>query len=195
MERIPGRSIMLAQTRMGPCGLGFMGGSVGRLWLPGGDEALLADDMGAWAGVGVETHLKTDVERLKLAEKIARYFDGERVDFDSVNVTLPGFTAFGRNVLERLRMVKWGSFVTYKELAAMAGRPGASRAIGMIMSKNPIPLIIPCHRVIRADGGLGGFSGPGGVALKKTMLRLEGFSGKRAAYDDGVENREPVLLF
>lgn len=80
-------------------------------------------------------------------------------------------------VLEGLRKVEWGRTVTYKDIASSMGRPGSARAIGMVMSKNPIPLIIPCHRVIRSGGGLGGFSGPGGVDMKKRMLRLEG-SGK-----------------
>jgi len=77
-------------------------------------------------------------------------------------------------VLEWLCGVEWGTTVTYKDIASSIGRPGSARAIGLIMSKNPIPLIIPCHRVIRSDGGLGGFSGQGGVEMKKKMLALEG---------------------
>lgn len=110
-----------------------------------------------------------------LANKIYRYFEGERVGFKDVKVTLSGFSDFARMVLEGLRAVEWGRTVTYKDIALSLGRPGSARAIGMIMSKNPIPLIIPCHRVIRIGGGLGGFSGAGGVEMKKKMLAFEGY--------------------
>ena len=109
-----------------------------------------------------------------LVEKIARYFEGERVGFKDVKVALPGFSLFARAVLEGLGDVEWGRTATYKDIATSVGRPGAARAIGVVMSKNPIPLIIPCHRVIRTGGGLGGFSGAGGVGMKKKMLELEG---------------------
>lgn len=146
---------------------------MGRLWLPGGNEDRLISAMEEWVdgppGGG-------DDKRL-LADKISRYFEGERVGFKDVKVTLPGLSGFASAVLERLRGVEWGRTVTYKDIASFMGRPGAARAIGVIMSKNPIPLIIPCHRVIRVGGGLGGFSGAGGVGMKKQMLELEGFGG------------------
>jgi methylated-DNA-[protein]-cysteine S-methyltransferase len=116
-------------------------------------------------------------DKRPLADKISRYFEGERVGFKDVKVALPGLSGFASAVLERLRVVEWGRTVTYKDIASFMGRPGAARAIGMVMSKNPIPLIIPCHRVIRIGGGLGGFSGAGGVGMKKKMLELEGFGG------------------
>jgi len=102
-----------------------------------------------------------------------RYFAGERVAFaDPVDLT--GTSDFSQRVYTELRRVKWGETVTYGELAARAGAPAAARAIGRIMANNPAPLIIPCHRVVRSDGALGGFSAPGGVDFKKKMLALEG---------------------
>jgi O-6-methylguanine DNA methyltransferase len=74
-------------------------------------------------------------------------------------------------VYRALRGVKRGRTVTYGELAARAG--GGPRAVGGALAANPVPLIVPCHRVVRADGGCGGFSAPGGVALKRRMLELE----------------------
>ena len=71
------------------------------------------------------------------------------------------------------RDIRFGQTVSYGRLAEMAGKPGAARAVGRALAKNPLPLIIPCHRVICANGKIGGFSAPGGVTLKKRLLQLE----------------------
>jgi O-6-methylguanine DNA methyltransferase len=145
------------------------------LWLPGGNEERLTTAMDGWAGGSLDKPKNAGSIHPLLADGISRYFEGGRVGFEDVEVALPGFSGFASMVLEGLRAVEWGNAVTYKDIALSTGHPGSARAIGMIMSKNPIPLIIPCHRVIRSDGGLGGFSGPGGVGMKKRMLLLEGF--------------------
>lgn len=108
-----------------------------------------------------------------LQEQIIGYFEGVRVDFSRVPVALDGLSIFSRKVLTACRKVEVGRTVTYAELAKKSGRPGASRAVGGVMARNPMPLIIPCHRVIRTDGKMGGFSAPGGIPLKKKMLKLE----------------------
>lgn len=171
------RSLLSVKTRLGLCGVGFIGGRVGRLWLPGWNEKKLQTEIVGWAGGSLGARKDADSAHSPLARAISRYFEGSRVSFKNVQVALPGFSGFGRMVLEWLCGAEWGTTVTYKDIASSVGHPGAARAIGVIMSKNPIPLIIPCHRVIRSDGGLGGFSGPGGVEMKKKMLALEG-SGK-----------------
>ena len=109
----------------------------------------------------------------KLQEQVTDYFEGACTDFNHVPVTLEGFSVFSRNVLTACRKVKTGQTVTYSELAKRAGRPNACRAVGGAMARNPMPLIIPCHRVIRTDGQMGGFSAPDGITLKKKMLELE----------------------
>ena len=109
----------------------------------------------------------------KLQEQIAGYFEGARVDFSRVPVALEGFSVFSQKILTACRKVKIGQTITYSELAKRSGRPAASRAVGGVMARNPLPLIIPCHRVIRTDGRLGGFTAPGGIPLKKKMLELE----------------------
>lgn len=94
-----------------------------------------------------------------------------------VAVDLSGVeSAFRRTVLETLRReVPWGETVTYGELAAMAGVPGAARAVGTTMARNPVPLVVPCHRVIASGGRIGGYGGGAhGVVTKRTLLAREG---------------------
>ena len=86
---------------------------------------------------------------------------------------------FERMVLERLRRIPRGQVRTYRDIAREIGHPGASRAVGNACAKNPVPLIVPCHRVIRADGGLGGYSLRGGPALKRRLLAQEGVDPTR----------------
>ncbi len=110
-----------------------------------------------------------------LQGKIIAYFEGGYVDFVDTRVLLEGFSGFSAQVLIACRGVKYGQTTSYGQLARLAGRPTAGRAVGNILAKNPVPLIIPCHRVIRSDGQIGGFSAPGGLRLKERMLQLEGF--------------------
>jgi methylated-DNA-[protein]-cysteine S-methyltransferase len=109
----------------------------------------------------------------ELQKQIIGYFEGARIDFSRVPVVLKGFSIFSRTVLAMCRDVKIGQTATYSEIAKRSGRPNASRAVGGVLARNPLPLIIPCHRVIRTDGKMGGFTAPGGVTLKKKMLALE----------------------
>jgi methylated-DNA-[protein]-cysteine S-methyltransferase len=109
-----------------------------------------------------------------LQKQIAAYFEGSCVNFSlDIPVILDGLGAFSRKVLTACRSIEFGQRVTYAGLAKTAGRPAASRAVGNALANNPLPLIIPCHRVLRTDGKMGGFSAPGGISLKKRMLALE----------------------
>jgi methylated-DNA-[protein]-cysteine S-methyltransferase len=110
-----------------------------------------------------------------LQEQIIAYFEGESVDFGpDIPVTFNGLCRFSCDVLTTCRETGFGQTITYVGLAKKLHRPKAGRAVGNALAKNPLPLIIPCHRVIRSDGKLGGFSAPGGISLKKKMLALEG---------------------
>lgn len=108
-----------------------------------------------------------------LQEQITGYFEGDRVDFSRVSIILEDLSVFSQQILKTCRDIKIGRTVTYSELAKKAGRPNAGRAVGSVMARNPLPLIIPCHRVIRTDGKMGGFTAPGGIGLKEKMLKLE----------------------
>ncbi|MBI4827392.1 MAG: methylated-DNA--[protein]-cysteine S-methyltransferase [Nitrospinae bacterium] len=153
------------RLRSGYAGVAFSGNGVVKIILPGLDRDRLRKLLSPWAG-------SPPSWAGDLAERVKRYFAGERVEFDDP-VDMRGAGEFARRIYTELRRVKWGEMVTYGGLAARVGNPSAARAVGMVMAKNPVPLIVPCHRVARSDGGLGGFSAPGGVDFKKTMLALE----------------------
>jgi methylated-DNA-[protein]-cysteine S-methyltransferase len=108
-----------------------------------------------------------------LARRLTAYADGKRDDFLDVPLDLGDLTDFQRRVLDHCRRIPYGKTVTYSQLAAKAGFPGAARAVGSVMARNRIPLVIPCHRVVASDGSLGGYSGPDGVATKKRLLEME----------------------
>jgi methylated-DNA-[protein]-cysteine S-methyltransferase len=108
----------------------------------------------------------------ELAQALRRYAKGEPVDFD-VRLDCRGAADFHVEVWHACRQVPYGRTVSYRELAARAGRPGAARAVGTAMRGNRFPLVVPCHRVLRSDGGLGGYSGPGGTAFKQRLLEME----------------------
>lgn len=91
-----------------------------------------------------------------------------------LDILLENVPPFHRKVYQALCKVPPGKVVTYAELAKRAGSPGAARAVGTAMAKNPFPIIIPCHRVVAGNGKLGGYSGRGGVATKRKLLQLEG---------------------
>lgn len=109
----------------------------------------------------------TDEARRQLDE----YFAGARRSFD-LNVDLRLARDFGRTVLEELARVPYGELTTYGTLAARAGRPRAARAVGTVMNRNPVPIVLPCHRVVGSTGSLVGYGG--GLERKRTLLELEG---------------------
>jgi methylated-DNA-[protein]-cysteine S-methyltransferase len=103
--------------------------------------------------------------------QLDEYFEGKRQRFD-LAVDLALQADFNRRVLRELARVPYGEVVTYGELAARAARPRAARAVGTIMNRNPLPIVLPCHRVIGANGKLVGYGG--GLDRKEALLRLEG---------------------
>ncbi|GAB4433750.1 MAG: methylated-DNA--[protein]-cysteine S-methyltransferase [bacterium] len=108
-----------------------------------------------------------------VTEQFLRYFMGKRVDF-SEDYLLLNLTPFTEKVLLNCRKIPYGKTVTYKGLAEMCGIPNGQRAVGKALTQNPLPIIIPCHRVIGADGSLTGFMGKDGIEIKRSLLRLEG---------------------
>jgi len=106
-------------------------------------------------------------------EQITAYFESACVDFRNIPIVLSSVSRFCRSVLTVCRDIEFGQMVSYSTLAEKSGRPAAARAVGSALAKNPLPLIIPCHRIIRSDGKIGGFSAPGGRDLKAKLLKHE----------------------
>ena len=125
-----------------------------------------------------EPHLQPNY-RLSLQKRIKSYFEGKKLDdFTDVPVKIQLTGAFSIKVLTACRKIKPGKKVSYCQLARSASNPQAARAVGSTLAKNPLPLIIPCHRVIRSDGQIGDFSATGGQKLKKKLLRFEAYVSK-----------------
>lgn len=106
-----------------------------------------------------------------LRDKVRRYLEGERIVFDE-ELDLSDSTEFQKKVWKVTRSISYSETHSYLWIAQQVGNFQACRAVGMALARNPIPIIIPCHRVIANNGGLGGFSG--GLAMKKMFLKLEG---------------------
>jgi methylated-DNA-[protein]-cysteine S-methyltransferase len=109
-----------------------------------------------------------------LSARLKGYFRGERVDFPD-KLDLTGATHFQARVWEVTRLIPYGESRSYRWLGVQMGKPGAARAVGGALSRNPLPIIIPCHRVVASGGGLGGFSG--GLDWKRCLLDLETGAG------------------
>ncbi len=108
------------------------------------------------------------------ARQLMAYLNGERQDFD-LPFDLSRLPSFHRAALEACAQIPFGHTRTYGELARQLGRPtGAARAVGSAMAHNPLPILIPCHRVLGGSGALHGYTAPGGLAVKAWLLHLEG---------------------
>lgn len=110
---------------------------------------------------------------LAAMEQLRDYFDGRRQSF-SVPLDWQGISPFQERVLRAALDIPYGQTRTYGELAADLGQPGASRAVGVALGKNPLPIVIPCHRVLGNQGRLQGYSAPDGLTKKTWLLKLEG---------------------
>jgi DNA-3-methyladenine glycosylase II len=127
----------------------------------------------------------------EVRKRVGGLVRGKPDDLRDIPVDLSGNSEFSRKVLRALRSVKPGQVITYGRLAAKAGRPGAARAVGRIMGANPVPIIVPCHRCMGADGSLTGFSTAGGTALKARLLFIEGYE-RNAEHARGIRHLQKV---
>ena len=129
----------------------------------------------ARAALGAESKgaMRDDVWFGELVERLQAYAGGAREAFLDVTVSYEGFTDFQRAVVEECRHIPPGTALSYGDLAKTAGRPGAARAVGNVMRKNRVPLIVPCHRVVASGGKLHNYSAPGGQATKRKLLQME----------------------
>jgi len=151
-------------------------GWIGIVMSPAGLRATTLPRDSREAALGEVLAIGADVEAPQselngLADRLRRYARGEAVAFPDV-LDLQGVSPFQQAVSEAARDIPSGQTCSYGELAARAGRPGAARAVGQVMARNPWPIIVPCHRVVASGGGLGGYGG-GGLEMKRRLLRLE----------------------
>ena len=162
----------LFDTPIGRCALVWRGGAIIGAALPeASDEQMRASLQRRFAGVE-EGAPFSEIE--KVMARVRRLLAGEHEDFAGVALEPDGLSEFERAVLEETFRIPPGETRTYGEIAATLGAPGASRAVGAALGRNPIPIIIPCHRVLGSSGKSGGFSAPGGAATKLKMLEIEG---------------------
>jgi methylated-DNA-[protein]-cysteine S-methyltransferase len=147
------------ETTWGPCQIAWSAKGVRRVRLP--------PQPAARAVVNPPAFVRSAMELVRA------YFTGVSVDFSSVPLDFGSTTAFRLRVYQALRAVPRGRVLDYGELASAAGSAGAARAVGQAMAHNPLPLFVPCHRVVSASGHIGGFSAPGGRSTKRRLLELE----------------------
>ena len=169
----------LFETTRGVCVIAWSDGICG-FRLPGESREETRRAMLRRLPSGVETEPSAEIA--KVVERVRAYFAGDVVDFSDLLLDLSGQTELYRRIYDATRRLGWGKATTYGTLAGeLELGPAGAWTIGQAMAKNPIPLIIPCHRVLAAGGKLGGFSAPGGTLSKQRMLELEGLPSVEAS--------------
>ena len=162
---------LLLDTSFGACGIAWGERGLVRLQLPEATAEMTRVRIGRGGRAPWTGPLSSWVART--VASLGRYFAGDAEDFSSIEVDLGDVPTFHRAIYGALRQVPWGETTTYGELARSVGVVGAARAIGQAMGRNPVPIIIPCHRVLATGGALGGFSASGGKFTKQRLLELE----------------------
>ncbi|MGE0765681.1 MAG: methylated-DNA--[protein]-cysteine S-methyltransferase [Hyphomicrobiaceae bacterium] len=162
---------LLLETPFGSCGIAWNARGLTRLQLPEPTPAeterrLALYGRRAWTGP------LTD-EIAAVVDELGAYFSGRPTKFSGVAIDFGDRPQFHLDVYAAARRIPWGETVTYGDLARLLGVPGAARVVGQAMGRNPVPVIMPCHRVLASGNALHGFSAPGGIATKQRLLELE----------------------
>jgi len=179
--------LALFDTAIGPCGIAWGEHGVLSLQLPEVDAAHTRRRL---------AHRFPDLHDAAppapIAQAIAdiqRLLQGERADLRTIALDMAGVPSFDQRVYDATRQILPGQTLSYGELAARLGEPGAARSVGQALGRNPFAIIVPCHRVLAAGGGYGGFSAPGGVTTKLRLLAIEG--ARRGDGPDLFADRDP----
>ena len=154
---------------------------VGSVWMAATKKGLIFIDFDLTEiefvkGIRESYRVNFDDDKSKMkayTNKINTYLDGEITNLD-LDVDLSTNTLFQRKVLQTVKEIPYGHTITYGELAKRIGDPNAMRAVGQVLRRNPVPIAIPCHRVLNSDGTLGGYGGIMGSQRKIELLKLEG---------------------
>jgi methylated-DNA-[protein]-cysteine S-methyltransferase len=164
---------LIFETTSGFCGIAWNSVGITCLRLPT-KSAAAAERLLLRRAQGAEPGAPTPAV-VEAVAAVKRYFAGEETDFSGFRLDLGEQEAFFERIYAAARRIGWGHTTTYGALTKELGAgPEAARDVGQAMARNPVPLIIPCHRVLAAGGKIGGFSAPGGSATKIRMLELEG---------------------
>jgi methylated-DNA-[protein]-cysteine S-methyltransferase len=162
----------LFTTALGRCGLAWGHDGILAVELPGPDESATRRRIRRAVPGAREVVPPPEIERAIGA--IGRLLAGDPDDLASIVLDMSAVPEFHRRVYEVAREIPPGQTRSYGELAARLGERGAAQAVGQALGRNPFAIVVPCHRVLAADGGLRGFSAPGGTATKRRMLAIEG---------------------
>jgi methylated-DNA-[protein]-cysteine S-methyltransferase len=165
-------SFALFDTAIGRCGVAWSDRGIAGVQLPQADEQQTRARMLQRFPAAGEGAPPPEVQRA--LDRIVALFDGEPSDLSVVPLDMDGVPPFHRRVYELARRIPPGTTLSYGEIAARLGSPGAARAVGQALGQNPFPIVVPCHRVLAAGGKIGGFSAHGGAATKLRMLAIEG---------------------
>lgn len=159
-------------TAIGSCGLAWTTRGISALQLPAATEAATRGLLRRLVGDVAESAPPPTVAAA--IARIQALLQGARDDLADIALDLDGVEPFAQTVYDVTRRIPPGATLTYGAVAARIGEPGAARAVGAALGRNPVAIIIPCHRVLAAGGADGGFSAPGGAATKRRLLEIEG---------------------
>lgn len=162
----------LFDTKIGPCAIVWNANGIAAVQLPEADAEETRRRVLARVPDACEAKAPPDVALARSG--IILLLQGKPADFSGIRLDLAGVPSFHRRVYEAARRIEPGHILTYGALARIIGSDGAARAVGQALARNPYPILVPCHRVLAANGGLGGFSAHGGVGTKSRLLEIEG---------------------
>jgi len=165
------RGYAVFETALGWIGIGWSTAGVTHVQLPQRDREATRAGLLKRGAAPAESEPPPPVK--EAIALLVRYAAGERTDFSGVPLDLGDADDFRKALYRRMRALEYGETLTYGGLADAVGRPGMARGVGQAMGSNPVPIIVPCHRVLAAGGKMGGFSAPGGTFTKRRLLDLE----------------------
>src|ERR1700752_5172944 len=166
------RGFSLFDSAIGWCGIAWGARGVAGVQLPEAGEAQTRARMLHRFPAAGEVVPPPEVQQA--VERIVALLRGEGSDLATIVLDMDEVPAFHRRVYEVARFIPPGMRLSYGDIARRVGAPGAARAVGQALGRNPFPIIVPCHRVLAAGGKIGGFSAQGGVTTKRRMLAIEG---------------------
>ena len=164
----------LFDTAIGRCAVAWGEKGLVGVWLPESTDRRTLARIRRRLPEAVEVAGEPPAEVRAAIDSLTALLAGERRDLSGISLDLGSVTSFPRRVYEIARTIPPGETRTYGEIARQIGNPSLAREVGQALARNPFPLVVPCHRVLAANGKSGGFSAPGGVATKLRLLQIEG---------------------